>query len=396
MTKNIAVVAVGQTKFGELWEHSLRDIVIDAGNSCFNDANTQMSGFERKIIDNLVVGNMGGGSFVNQGHLGPLVSSALGLGNIPAVRCEGACASSALAFRHALHTMQAGKSHVSMVLGVEKMTDVDPSRALNILMEAGDFESESMAGLTFAGLYALMARKHMHDFGTTREQLAMISVTNHKNGKQNPLAQFRSETTVDTILKSSMIADPLALMDCSPITDGGAAIILMTEDAVKKYAIKNPVWIAASACGTDNIIYHQRKSLTELQATLSAMKQIKEQGISEKDINFLEVHDCFSINELVALEDLGFCKKGQGGKFVENNEIALNGSIPTNTTGGLKSIGHPVGATGARQIVDAAKQLRGDSINQLKTPQNGLCLNIGGIGSTAVIHVLSKNKPDVR
>ncbi|MFH0837311.1 MAG: thiolase domain-containing protein [Candidatus Aenigmatarchaeota archaeon] len=394
--KNIAVVAVGQTKFGELWEQSLRDITIDAANSCFNDASIQATGFDKKLIDNMFIGNMGGGSFVNQSHLGPLVTSALGLGNIPAVRCEGACASSALAFRHALHTMQAGKSNVSMVIGVEKMTDIDPTRALNVLMEAGDFESEAMAGLTFAGLYALMAKRHMHDFGTTREQLAMISVNNHKNSLNNRFAQFKTNITIEDVLKSTMIADPLTVLDCSPITDGAAAVILMTEDTVKKHAIKNPVWVSASACGTDNIIYHQRDSLTELKATLEAMRQIKEQGILQNDINFLEVHDCFSINELIALEDLGFCKKGQGGKFVESGAIALNGSIPVNTTGGLKSIGHPVGATGIRQILDATKQLRGDSINQLKDPQNGLCLNIGGIGSTAVIHVLSKNKPELK
>src|SRR3989338_7061111 len=387
--KNIAIVAVGQTKFGELWEHSLRDIVIDAGNSCFNDANAQISGFEKKIIDNLVIGNMGGGSFVNQGHLGPLVSGALGLGNIPAVRCEGACASSALAFRHALHTIQAGKSNVSMVLGIEKMTDADPSRALNVLMEAGDFESEAMSGLTFAGLYALMARRHMHDFGTTREQLAMVSVNNHKNGVANKCAQFRSTITVDDVLKSSLVADPLRLLDCSPITDGASALVLMSEQMAKKMA--KPVWVLGSGQGSDTLALHDRASYTEMVATRAAAKEgLAEAGLKINDMSMLEVHDCFSINQIIALEDLGLCEKGKGGKFVEAGHIKLEGSMPVNTTGGLKAGGHPVGATGVRQIIDIARQLRGDSCNQLKSPKYGLNLNVGGSGATAVINVFGK------
>jgi acetyl-CoA C-acetyltransferase len=392
MSKKVAIVAIGQTKFGELWDSSLRDLARDAGAACYNDALKQGE-FDKKQIDNLFVGNMAGGSFVGQSHLGPFVADAVGLSGVPAVRCEGACASGALAFRQALHSIQAGQSKMSMVLGVEKMNDVDPSRALNVLMEAGDFEQEAMAGLTFTGLYALMARRHMHDYGTTREQLAMISVNNHKNGLHNNLAQFRGEISVKDVLKSSMIADPLTVLDCSPLTDGGAAVILASEDAVKKHGFKNPVWIAASGVGTDKIIYHERESLTELKATKLALEQVKHQcSLQIKDVGVLEVHDCFSINQLVALEDLGFCKKGLGGKFVESGGMALNGEIPTNTTGGLKSIGHPVGATGVRQLCDLTKQLRGESINQIKDAETGLALNIGGIGSTAVITVLMKEQ----
>ena len=386
----VAVVAVGQTKFGEIWDKSLRNICTDAAKACYNDATNQTDNFNKKNIDSLFIGNMSGGSFISQGHLGPFAADAIDLSGISAVRCEGACASGSLAFREAYHTILAGKSNISMVLGAEKMTDVDPSKVLNILMEAGDAETEGIVGLTFAGLYGFMAHRHMHEFGTTREQLAAISVINHKNGLNNPFAQFRNEISIQDVLKASMIADPLGTLDCSPISDGAAAVILMNEECVEKYHIMNPVWIDASGCGTDRITFHNRDKFTELNATKIALEQIKNQGIVMKDIDILEVHDCFTINELVALEDLGFCKKGEGGSFIEKGNINLDGKIPTNTTGGLKSIGHPVGATGVRQIVDITKQIRGDSINQLKKCDTGLALNVGGIGSTVVIHVLGR------
>ncbi|MBI4895157.1 MAG: thiolase domain-containing protein [Candidatus Aenigmarchaeota archaeon] len=389
----VGIVAVGQSKFGELWEHSLRDLAVDAGNAVFKDLDTQTKGnITKKNIEGLFVGNMGAGSMAKQSHLGSLVSDYVGITGVPAVRCEGACSSGALAFRHAFHTIKSGEMDVAMVLGIEKMTDIDSNHVLNALMEAGDFEWESLAGLTFTGLYALMARRHMKEFGTTRNQLSLISVNNHKNGVKNPYAQFRGEITIEDVEKSTLIADPLRTLDCSPITDGAASVIIASEEFIKKNKLDNVAWILSSSAATDRIGFFNRRSIVELDATKLAVKRVIEKDrVNMKNIGVTEVHDCFSINELVALEDLGFCEKGKGGKFIEQGEIKLDGQIPTNTTGGLKSIGHPVGATGVRQLIDITKQIRGDSLNQLKNVNQGLALNIGGIGTTSVIHVLGKD-----
>ncbi len=388
----VGIVAVGQSKFGELWEHSLRDIAVETGSAVFKDLDFQSKGnIGKKDIEGLFVGNMGAGSMTKQSHLGSLVADYVGISGVPAVRCEGACSSGALAFRHAFHTIKSGDMDVALVLGIEKMTDIDSNYVLNALMEAGDFEWEGLAGLTFTGLYALMARRHMKEFGTTRRQLSMVSVINHTNGVKNPFAQFRGEITPEDVEKSTLIADPLRTLDCSPITDGSAAVIVASEEFIKKNKLDNVAWILSSSVATDRIGFFNRRSIVELDATKIAVKRaIEKDKINMKNISLVEVHDCFSINELVALEDLGFCEKGKGGKFIEDGQIKLDGQMPTNTTGGLKSIGHPVGATGVRQLVDITKQLRGDSINQLKDVKQGLALNIGGIGTTSVIHVLGK------
>jgi len=382
--RNVAIVGVSQTKFGEHWDKSLRDLIVEAGNAAIND-----SGVERKSIQSLFIGSMSSGRYAGQEHLGALAADSLRLTPIPATRFEGACASGSLAFRNAYIDVASGQHDCAIVLGVEKMTDVKGPEAITSLAAAGDQEWEAAIGLTFAGLYALMARKHMHDFGTTREQMAMVSVNNHKNGVANKYAQFQMPITVQDVLKSSLVADPLRLLDCSPLTDGAAAIVLMSEEKAKRIA--NPVWILGSGQGSDTLALHDRASFTEMPATVVAAKEaLKGADVKISDMSLLEVHDCFSINELIALEDLGFCRKGEGGKFVESGKIAIGGEIPVNTTGGLKAGGHPVGATGVRQIIDIVRQLRGDSCNQLKNPEYGMNLNVGGSGATAVINIFGK------
>src|SRR3989338_3395709 len=382
--RNVAIVGVSQTKFGEHWDKSLRDLIVEAGNAAIND-----SGVERKSIQSLFIGSMSSGRYAGQEHLGALAADSLRLTPIPATRFECACASGSLAFRNAYIDVASGQHDCAIVLGVEKMTDVKGPEAITSLAAAGDQEWEAAIGLTFAGLYALMARKHMHDFGTTREQMAMVSVNNHKNGVANKYAQFRTPITVQDVLKSSLVADPLRLLDCSPITDGAAALVLMSEEKAKRIA--NPVWILGSGQGSDTLALHDRASFTEMPATVVAAKEaLKGADVKISDMSLLEVHDCFSINELIALEDLGFCRKGEGGKFVESGKIAIGGEIPVNTTGGLKAGGHPVGATGVRQIIDIVRQLRGDSCNQLKNPEYGMNLNVGGSGATAVVNIFGK------
>lgn len=383
--RNVAVVGAYQTKFGELWDKSLRDLAVEAGLGAIRDAR-----IEKEKIGSLYVGNMSAGRFVGQEHLGALIADGMCLGKISATRCEAACASGSVAFRDAYFAVASGAVDAALVVGVEKMTDIHGSGALTALAAAGDQEWEASIGLTFAGLYALIARRHMHDFGTTSEQMACVSVTNHKNGLKNKLAQFQLAITIEDALNSAMIADPLRLYDCSPITDGAAAVVLAAENIAEKLDIQ-PVYVLGTGHGVDAIALHNRKSYTEMAATKAAAKQAFDQAnVSTGKIDVAEVHDCFTINEIIAMEDLGFVEKGKGGKFVENGAVDMGGDIPTNTCGGLKVCGHPVGATGVRQVMEITKLLRGECFNPVNGAEVGLNLNIGGSGATAVVNIFGK------
>ena len=384
MRQKVAVIGVGQTKFDEHWNKSLKDLSAEAGALALKDA-----GIDGREIEALFIGNMSAGRFIGQEHLSALAADHMGLAPIPSTRTEAACASGALAFRKAYLSIVSGEHEVVVAAGAEKMTDLKGTDAIATLMGAGDQEWESSIGLTFTGLYALIARAHMKAFGTTREQMAMVSVNNHKNAVHNPSAQFPFPITVDQVLNSNLIADPLRLLDCSPITDGASAVILASERVAKKVS-NQPVWILGSGQASDTLALHDRSSLVELKATkISSRKAYEQAHLRPEHIHFAEVHDCFSINEIIAVEDLGFCEKGKGGKFVEDGKITIDSEKPINTTGGLKAIGHPVGATGVRQIADIVKQLRGQcGPVQVKGASIGLALNIGGSGATAVTTIL--------
>ncbi|MBI2971147.1 MAG: thiolase domain-containing protein [Candidatus Aenigmarchaeota archaeon] len=380
--KNVAIAGVGQTKFGEHWDQSIRQLAGEAVKHAVADAN-----LESARVQALYVGNMSAGLLAEQEHVAALVADAVGLAPIPSTRCEAACASGATALRQAYLAVASGAYDVVAALGVEKMTDLRTQDVNAALMAAGDHEWESSIGLTFAGIYALMARAHMHRFGTTREQLAMVSVINHEHAVGNPYAQFPFTTTIQDVLSSPLVADPLHVLDCSPITDGAACAVIVSERIARQ--LPTPVWLLASEQASDTVALHDRASLVEMAATKAVGSAVFEKTHLKHDaIDLLEVHDCFSINEIFALEDLGFCQKGGGGMFVEAGEVRRTGTIPTNTMGGLKAIGHPVGATGIRQVVDITKQLRGTSHNQLKNPHYGLALNVGGSGATAVATLL--------
>lgn len=382
--KKVAVVGAAQTRFGEQWSKSLRDLSVEAGKLALEDSD--LHGTE---IQALYIGNMSAGRFIGQEHLSALAADQAGLIPIPATRCEAACASGALAFRQAYLAIASGKYDIVMAAGAEKMTDLKTTDVTTSLIGAGDQEWEAGIGMTFPALYALMARAHMHKYGTTQEQLAKVAVINHKNAVGNKNAQYQAAITVNDVLKSPIVASPLHLLDCSPITDGAACLILASDKLAKKFSA--PVWILSSEQASDTIALHDRASLTELAATKHAAKlAYNTAGLKPCDINVAEVHDCFTINEILSLEDLGFCKKGSGGSFVENGGVDLNGEIPTNTTGGLKAIGHPVGATGIRQIVDIVKQLRGVSHNQIKGVETGLTMNVVGSGASAAVNIFSR------
>jgi acetyl-CoA C-acetyltransferase len=379
----VAVIGVGLTKFGELWDQSFSDLFVEAGSDAIIDA-----GIDGKDIDAMYVGNMSGGRFVNQEHIASLIADHAGLNPIPGTRIEAACASGGLAVRQGVMAVASGMHDVVVVGGAEKMTDITAEKVTQTLATAADQEWEAFLGMTFPGLYAMMARRHMYEFGTTREHLAEVSVKNHANAKNNPNAQFRFDITVEKVLNSAMVADPLTLLDCSPITDGAACIVLASEEKARELN-DSPVHITGAGQSTSTISLHDRERLSVSDATINASKiAYKMAGKTPKDIDVAEVHDCFTIAELLAIEGLGFCDIGSGGKFTEEGHTAIDGDIPVNTSGGLKAKGHPVGATGVAQVVEITLQLRGKAIKRQVDAEVGLTHNVGGSGGTAAVHIL--------
>jgi acetyl-CoA C-acetyltransferase len=285
-----------------------------------------------------------------------------------------------------------GMSDVVLVGGVEKMTDVSGGQATYALATAADQEYEAYNGLTFPGLYALIAHAHMDKYGTTREQLAQVAVKNHDNGSLNPHAQYPFKITVEQVVNSTMVADPLRLLDCSPITDGAAAAVIVPLEMAKSMAKgKRPVVkVAGSGHATDTIALHSREDVTFLNSTaVAAEHAYKMAGVGPKDMDFAEVHDCFTIAEICVTEALGFFERGEGGKAIEAGKTRLDGKIPINPSGGLKAKGHAVGATGIAQIHELVTQLRQDAgKRQVKNARRGLAQNMGGTGGSALVHIL--------
>lgn len=376
---NIHVAGVATTKFGELWSASPRGLARLAVFGALKDADS-----DAKKIEALFVGNMLSGMLGGQEHLGAFFAEELGL-SVPAFKVEGACASGGLAVHNAINSLLSGQYETVAVLGIEKMTDHKPEDVASALMGAGS-EEERLAGATFPGLYAMMARVHMREFGTTEEDLAAVAVKNHYHATLNPNAQFHSAITIEQVMRSSKIADPLKLLDCSPISDGAAALVLSTKST------KRSVRIAASVVATDTLGLAQRKSLTEIQATKrAAQKAYTLAGITSKDVDIAEVHDCFTIAEILATEDLGFFPKGKAAEAIRRGETTLGKTkgVVVNPSGGLKGCGHPVGATGVKQLAELVEQLRGNANGrQVKGARVGLAHNVGGSGATAVIHIL--------
>ncbi len=381
--REVVVAGVGMIKWGELWRKSLRDLYVEASLKAIEDAGVDH-------VDSIYIGCMSSGLFNGQEHLASIVPDYLGMTPVPATRVESACASGSLAVRQGFIEIAAGMSDIVLVGGVEKMTDVSGDVATYALGTAADAEYESFNGITFPGLYALMALAHMAEYGTTREQLAMVAVKNHHNGSMNPFAQFPQEISVETVVNSVLVADPLRILDCSPITDGAAAVILTTPEIAKKLDRHAPVKILGSGHASDSVALHSRPSMTELRAVAkSAELAYKMAGVGPEAIHLAEVHDCFTIAELMNIEALGFAPKGQGGKVTEAGETSLTGRIPVNPSGGLKSKGHPVGATGVAQIIEVVEQLRGAAgPRQIEGAKIGLAQNMGGSGGSSLVHIL--------
>jgi acetyl-CoA C-acetyltransferase len=384
--RKVAIIGASCTKFGELWDISFRQMIVEAGARAIEDA-----GIDGKQIDAMYVGNMSAGQFISQEHISSLIADHAGLLPIPCTRVEAACASGGLALRQGVIAVASGIHDIVVVGGIEKMTDIMTEQTTEALATAADQEWEAFVGATFPSLYAMMARRHMYEYGTTEEQMAMVAVKNHHNACFNPCAQYQMEITVDDVLKSAPVDSPLKLLDCSPITDGAACLILAPAEKAKQYT-DTPILVAGTGQASDTLCLHGRSTLTGLRGTVDASKiAYKMAGVGPGDIGFAEVHDCFTIAEIMAIEDLGFCNKGEGGKTTEEGETAIGGRIPINTSGGLKGKGHPVGATGIAQAVELVLQLRGEAgKRQVGGTEIGLCHNVGGSGGTVVVHVLRR------
>jgi acetyl-CoA C-acetyltransferase len=383
--RDVAIIGIGVTRFGELWDQSLRGLFVEAALKAMDDAKIARP-------DVAYVGCMTSGLFNAQEHLGALMADYLGVAPIPAVRVESACASGGQALATAIAAVGSGLYDTALAGGVEKMTDVAGGKATEALGGAADYEYELFLGATFPSLYALMATAHMHAYKTTREALSAVAVKNHFHGSKNPNAQYPFEITPETVLGSPMVAEPLHLLDCSPITDGAAAVVVVPLEKVK--GDKRAVRIAGLGQATDTIALHQRKDITSIPVVERAAKAAYAMaGKTPKDIQVAEVHDCFTIAEIMTYEALGFCDRGKGGELVLSGATRLDGKLPVNTSGGLKAKGHPVGATGIAQACEVVAQLRGEAGDrQVKGARVGLTSNMGGSGASAVVHILEVNR----
>ena len=383
--KRVSIVGIGHGRFGVRSDASLRELTFEAVKACLDDA-----GVSLKEVESMVTG-IAGDEFSIALQPSAQVHDYIGFHPKPNFRVEGACATGSMALRTGWMNVASGLADLVLVVGVEKMTEVPTSVATDIMGRGGDATWEYPFGTTFPGYYAMIANAHMAEYGTTEEQMAMVAVKNHYYGSLNPLAHMQKKIDLEKALTSFTVAHPLKLFDCSLITDGAAAVLLASEERAKSIS-KKPVWIVGLALGTDTMRITERESLTSIMAAREAAKvAYKMAGIGPADIDVATVHDCFTIAEIVAYEDLGFCEKGEGGKLIEAKETYVDGKIPVNVDGGLKSKGHPLGATGVSMAIEITKQLRGEAgERQVKNAEIGLSHNVGGTGQVVAIHIFRR------
>jgi len=382
--RSVSVVGIGETKFGRFPETSLKELILEAGTKAIADA-----GIGREDVKALFMSNFSAQPFCGQGHMGPLAAEVLGLGNIPTIRIEGACASGSLAFRQALGAVATGMYDIVLVGGVEKMTHQSTEAVTSGLAGASDYGLEAGIGATFPSLFALIANRYFHEYGNVRDEMAMCAVQNHENAMLNPDAQMHKRITVEQVKNGLPIADPLTIYDCSLVTDGAAFVVLAATDVAKTFCLKRLVEVVGCGQAGDTLTLSSRNSLTTFAATLLAAQQAYAiADVAPSQIDLAEVHDCFTITQIINIEDLGFFAKGKGARAVAEGKTAANGQIPINVSGGLKAKGHPVGATGLGQIYEIVTQLRGEGgARQLKKADIGLTHNIGGTAATCVVSI---------
>ena len=384
MNKVFLLSAAG-TKYGKA-NLTARDLSMLASKRAIENAGINPQDIQAAFVANAF------GMSEKQGHLGPLLMSSLGIPHVPSSTIEAACCSGGSAFREAYINVASGFYDVMLVVGTEKISHLDTLTATTYFSYGGDYCFEGNSGASFPGLYATMARSHMNEYGTTEEELAAVAVKNHDNGVLNDKAHLQKKITIDEVLKSPIVADPLKLYDSCPFSDGAAAAIIASEDFMNKNNLQKRVSIKGSGRSGGEGSLHTRENINSLESTVRASREaLKQAGIDIKKIDFAEVHDCFTIAEIIAMEDIGIFKKGEASKAALEGRTAINGEIPINPSGGLKSKGHPVGATGVGQIVEVYEQLTESSTQrQVKNANIGLTHNVGATGGSCAVHIFER------
>ncbi|MGD0476911.1 MAG: thiolase domain-containing protein [Nitrososphaerales archaeon] len=383
----VAVVGIGHSRFGRRTDVNVAELAFESIKQAVDDA-----GVDRKDIKNVVVGSMGG--WYEEALPAVIVNEYAGLESVGTMRVEAACASGSAAVKAAYNSILSGEGDVAMAVGVEKMTEVDNPTSIELIGRAGSYmwEFENF-GMTFPAYYALYAVSHMNKFGTTEEDMSRVAVKAHHYGAMNPLAQFQKEITLEKALASQVISWPLKLYDACPLSDGSAAVILASEEVAKKLT-DTPVWIRGVGYSSDSANLSRRDDYVGLRASVEAAKRAYAMsGATPGTVDVATCHDCFTIAELMAYEDLGFCKKGEGAKMIREGETEVGGRIPVNLDGGLKAKGHPIGATGVSMMVEITKQLRNEAGKHQAPIRNGIGLvhNVGGTGHYAYVTILSRD-----
>ena len=378
----IGIAGIGHGKFGRRSDATVQELAFEAFRLAMEDTGD----LDRKDIDATIIGSVP--EYHRQRSLPGVVAEYLGMNAQPTWLTEAACASSSAAIRSAYMAIKSGMHDVVAVLGVQKMTELETPELLALMGRVGDVQWESGFGTTFPGYYAMYANRHMHEFGTTHEQMLNVAVKNHHYGAMNPKAMFRKEITVERALAAPPVADPFTVFDCCANADGAVCLIIANEEKAKQLH-DTPVWLEGVGCASAAMSLLRRPDLVSIPSAKEASRQAYEQtGLGPKDMAVADVHDCFTIAEILAYEDLGFCKKGDGGKFIDEKQSYIGGSSPVNVDGGLKAKGHPVGATGASQTYEIVTQLRGDAgKRQVDGAEVGLTHNVGGIGQYTFVHI---------
>lgn len=385
MTTRVAVVGIGHAKFGKRTDATIRELASEAVKPALEDAKLTTNEIDASVI------GIAGDVFAAQGSPGALIHDYIGMRNKPNIRVEAACATGSAGVRTAWSMITAGLAEVVLVVGAETMTHIGTSMATEWMARAGDSRWEYPFGITFPGFYALMATRHMHEFGTTRKQLSMVSVKSHHYGAMNPYAHLQKEVSLDEAMKSVPICQPLNLYDCCLISDGAAAVILTSEERAKKIT-DTPVWLVGLGAASDTMMISERPSFVGLTASkLAGAEAYKMAAVGPSDIDVACTHDCFSIAEIMSYEDLGFCEKGAGGKFIEEGQAYIGGKVPVNVDGGLKSKGHPLGATGVSMTFEITRQLRGEAgQRQVPGAEVAMTHNVGETGQYCYVHIYKR------
>jgi acetyl-CoA C-acetyltransferase len=384
--RSVSIVGIGQSPVGELWDRSARQIAYDALSAAMADANVQS-------VDALFLGNMLSGTLIDQEHLATLVADASGLRGIEAVKIEAACASGAAALRVGMMAVASGFHDVVLVGGLEKMTDTVGKDTTAGLATASDAETEALHGVSFVGLNALIMQRYMYEHDVPLDAFAGFSINAHRNGANNPNAMFQEPISLEIYVRAPVIATPINIMDSSPVCDGAAALVLVPTEHAHRYTTghhRGAVRILASAAATDSIAVHDRRDPLFLQAAdASSHKAYTMAGLGPQEMDLFELHDAFTIMSALSLEASGFARRGEGWRLAYEDAIGPRGALPLSTMGGLKSRGHPVGATGVYQIVELVQQLTGSAgTNQVPNARIGMAQNIGGSGATILTHIL--------